>query len=162
LPRLLDLDRTRQRAARRLRQAVDPLGDTEERARGVRLHGGRRGEAGMTTPSYAELVAAVRREGESIVSAGKVDPDAHVVTCGDWSMRDLLAHVGRVYRRAGGLVEERSTDPADLPPEPAADVDAVAYVAEALDDLVAALGGAQAETPVWNWSDQPHVAAFWA
>ena len=117
----------------------------------------------MTTPSYSELVAAVRREGEAIATAGGADPDVHVPTCGAWSMRDLLVHVGRVYRRAAELVGERISTPLDYPPEPADDVDAVEHLRDALDELVEALTAADANTPVWNWSDTaPHNAAFWA
>jgi len=114
------------------------------------------------TPPHAELVAAVRREGEAILSAGRIDMDAHVPTCGDWSMRDLLVHVGRVFHRAAELVEERSTTAKDYPPEPAGDVDAVDYLAEMLDELVSALAGADSDAPVWNWSGEDQVAGFWA
>lgn len=116
----------------------------------------------MTTPSFSELVATIRREGEGIVSAGAIDLDIKVPTCGDWVMRDLLAHVGSVYRRATTAVAERATTevawvspPDDLP-------DASTYLSEALDDLVHALSDSDAETPVWNWSGENQTAQFWA
>lgn len=114
------------------------------------------------TPAYNELVAAIRQEGEAIVAAGRLGLDVDVPTCGDWTMADLLRHVGRVYLRAGTLVGDRSTTQQDYPPEPAADADPIEYVCDALDELVAALSSSDPETPVWNWSDEPHVAAFWA
>jgi uncharacterized protein (TIGR03083 family) len=114
------------------------------------------------TPSYSELVAAVRGEGEAIIAAGSVGLDTPVPTCGDWTVRDLLVHVGRVYHRAAGLVAERVTAERGYPPTPPDDVDAVDYLRDALDELVEALGSAEADTPVWNWSDEPQVAAFWA
>jgi uncharacterized protein (TIGR03083 family) len=116
----------------------------------------------VTTPSYSELVATIRREGEGIVSAGAIDLDVAVPTCGDWTMRDLLAHVGSVYRRATTAVTERATTqvgwvspPDDLP-------DVSAYLAEALDDLVHALSDSDAQAPVWNWSGDNQTAQFWA
>jgi uncharacterized protein (TIGR03083 family) len=116
----------------------------------------------MSTPSFSELVATIRREGEGIVSAGAIDLDIKVPTCGDWVMRDLLAHVGSVYRRATTAVAERATTevawvapPDDLP-------DVSAYLSEALDDLVHALSDSDAETPVWNWSGENQTAQFWA
>lgn len=114
------------------------------------------------TPAYNELVASIRQEGEAIVAAGRLGLDVAVPTCGDWTMTDLLRHVGRVYLRAGTLVSDRSTTEQDYPPEPPAEADAIDYVCDALDELVAALASCDPETPVWNWSDQPPTAAFWA
>jgi uncharacterized protein (TIGR03083 family) len=116
----------------------------------------------MTTPAYNELIATIRQEGEAIVAAARLGLDVPVPTCGDWVMADLLRHVGRVYLRAGTLVSERSTTQQDFPPEPPEDADPITYVCDALDELVAALASCDPETPVWNWSDQPPVAAFWA
>jgi uncharacterized protein (TIGR03083 family) len=116
----------------------------------------------MSTPAYNELVASIRQEGEAIVAAGRLGLDVAVPTCGDWTMRDLLLHVGRVYQRAGTLVSERSTTAQDYPPAPGDDVDAIDYLCDALDELVAALTSCDPETPVWNWSDAPPTAAFWA
>jgi uncharacterized protein (TIGR03083 family) len=116
----------------------------------------------VTTPSYSELVATIRREGEGIVSAGAIDLDVTVPTCGDWTMRDLLAHVGSVYRRATTAVTERATTQVDWvsPPDDLPDVSA--YLAEALDDLVHALSDSDAQAPVWNWSGDNQTAQFWA
>ena len=115
----------------------------------------------MTTPSYPELVATVRREGEAILSSAPIDLDIAVPTCGEWRMRDLLLHVGRVYHRASTLVGERITTPVEFPEVPS-DAEPVDYLRAALDELVEALGSADAETPAWNWSTEPQVAAFWA
>lgn len=116
----------------------------------------------MTTPSYAELVAAIRQEGEGIVTAAGMGLDAAVKTCGDWTVRDLLLHVGQVYANAGRLVGERITeDPGGRPPVPEG-AEPVAYVADTLEELVDALASCEPTTPVWNWSPEPDVAAFWA
>lgn len=116
----------------------------------------------MTTPSYAELVAFVRSEGEAIVSASRQGVDVAAPTCGEWTVGDLCRHVGRVYAYAAHLVAERLTSASDVRPDPADGADPVDWVAETLDDLVAALSGCDADTPVWNWSPQPHEATFWA
>jgi uncharacterized protein (TIGR03083 family) len=116
----------------------------------------------MTTPSYSELVATIRREGEAMLSAGAVDLGIAVPTCGDWTMRDLLAHVASVYRRAGTIVAERATSAVAWEPPPDDLTDVTGYLSEALDDLVDTLGSTGPETPAWNWSSEPHVAAFWA
>ena len=116
----------------------------------------------MTTPSYAELVAAVRQEGEGIVAAAGMGLDAAVKSCGDWTVRDLLLHVGQIYAHVGRLVGERITeDPGRKAPVPD-DTEPVAYVADTLEELVDALASCEPTTPVWNWSPEPDVAAFWA
>jgi len=116
----------------------------------------------MTQSSYSEFVATVRKEGEAILAAARFGLDEPVPTCDEWTVRDLLLHVGRVYGRAGTIVGERVTSPQDFPSQPRDDIDAIDYVTDALDDLVAALTSADADTPVLNWSREPQTATFWA
>jgi uncharacterized protein (TIGR03083 family) len=112
--------------------------------------------------SYPELIAAIRGEGEGIVAAARLGLDVRVRTCGDWLMPDLLRHVGQVYAHVGRLVAERvSAEPSSKPPVPD-DVEPIDYVAAGLDELVEALSSCRPDTPVWNWSPEPDVAAFWA
>jgi uncharacterized protein (TIGR03083 family) len=114
------------------------------------------------TPPYAELTAAVRREGEAIVAAGRLGTDVAVPTAGDWTLADLLRHVGTIYARVARILTERLTESPGADPQPAADLDPVNWVRDELDELVEALSSTDPDTPVWNWSTQPDVAAFWA
>jgi uncharacterized protein (TIGR03083 family) len=114
------------------------------------------------TPSYSELVASIRKEGEAVLAAARFGVETTVPTCEGWEVDDLLLHLGRVYCRAAALVSERSTTQQDYPPEPPADTDPIDYVTDALDDLVEALTSAEPDTPVWNWSGESQTAAFWA
>jgi uncharacterized protein (TIGR03083 family) len=116
----------------------------------------------MTTPSYPELLSAVRREGEAILSAAGQGLDVAVPTCGDWHMPDLLTHVGSVYHRAAVVVGTRATDSVPWREPPPDIADPQRYLADSLDELVHALSEADADSPAWNWSGQPRVAAFWA
>jgi uncharacterized protein (TIGR03083 family) len=117
----------------------------------------------MTTPSYSELIATIRKEGEAILAAARYGVDASVPTCDGWEVDDLLVHLGRVYCRAAGLVGERLSTQLDLPPEPAKGTDPIEYMTDALDDLVEALSSADADTAVWNWwGGESQTAAFWA
>lgn len=115
----------------------------------------------MTTPSYAELVSAVRREGAALAAAAALGLDVAVPTCPGWTVADLLRHTGRVYRFVTEVLETRATESISWPPTSRGG-DAAAYLADGLDGLVAALVEAAPDTPVWNWSTQPRVAAFWA
>jgi uncharacterized protein (TIGR03083 family) len=116
----------------------------------------------VTVTSYSEYVATIRKEGEAILAAARFGVDEPVPTCEGWTVGDLLTHLGRVYCRATALVGERSTTHQDFPPEPPAGTDVIAYMTDALDDLVAALTSADSDTPVWNFSTQPQTATFWA
>lgn len=116
----------------------------------------------MSTPSYSEYVATIRKEGEAILAAARYGVDEPVPTCGEWTVGNLLTHLGRVYNRAATVVSERLTSPLELPPEPPDGTDAIDYVTDALDDLVAALTSADPDTPVWNRFPEPQTATFWA
>jgi uncharacterized protein (TIGR03083 family) len=113
-------------------------------------------------PSYAELVTAIRREGEGIRTAAELGGDAEVPTCDGWSMTDLVEHVTRFYLRVTRLVGERMTEPdGDWPTLPRGDL--VAVFSDALDGLIATLQDATADTTVWNWAyGERGEAAFWA
>ena len=116
----------------------------------------------MTTPSYSELVATIRKEGEAILAAARFGLEAEVPTCEGWSVDELLLHLGRVYCRAATLVSDRSTSQQDYPPAPPEGTNPIDYLTDALDDLVEALSSADSDTPVWNWSGESQSAAFWA
>lgn len=114
------------------------------------------------TPSYSELVAAIRSEGEAIVAAARFGLEADVPTCEAWEVDDLLTHVASVYHRAATVVSERATEMVAWEPPPADIADPIAYLSDALDELVEALKSADADTPVWNWSGDSQTASFWA
>ena len=116
----------------------------------------------MSAPSYSEYVATIRKEGEAILAAARYGVDEPVPTCGAWTVGNLLTHLGRVYNRAATVVSERLTSPQDFPPEPPEGTDAIDYLTDALDDLVAALTSADPDTPVWNRFPEPQTASFWA
>jgi uncharacterized protein (TIGR03083 family) len=114
----------------------------------------------MKGPAYAELVTAVRREGEGILTAAGLGLDAEIPAL-DWNVEALLRHVGDVYTFATRVVSSRATERPERPGLP--DGDPLEVVGHALDELIAALKDCDAETPVWNWApDQPDLAGFWA
>jgi uncharacterized protein (TIGR03083 family) len=116
----------------------------------------------MSSLSYAEYVSVVRQEGASLAGAGRLGLAEPVPTCPGWTVARLLLHVGRVYRFAAEVVKTRASAAPATPQRPAEGADPVAYVLDGLEDVVAALGEVEAQTPVWNWSGQPAEAGFWA
>ena len=65
----------------------------------------------MDVPDYVEQL---RRDGERLATvASFTDPRARVPTCPDWSLRDLVRHVGGVHRWATGFVRGAGRQPPD-------------------------------------------------
>jgi len=58
----------------------------------------------------AALLDQTRDFGELIRSA---DPSTPVPTCPDWTLRQLLRHVGRGNRWAAQIIADRRTEPLD-------------------------------------------------
>jgi uncharacterized protein (TIGR03083 family) len=107
----------------------------------------------------AELAAETSRLAG--VVAG-LDPSAAVSGCPEWTVRDLVTHVGRGHRWATGIVEERMTSPprfssADAPEDPAAWTEWLTSGARGLADAVRAAGP---DCPVWTWQ-RDRTAGFW-
>jgi uncharacterized protein (TIGR03083 family) len=57
-------------------------------------------------------IDALRTEGERMAAAAAVaDPDGAVPTCPEWTVRDLIRHMGGVHRWATGYVASGQTEP---------------------------------------------------
>src|SRR5262245_16065450 len=95
-------------------------------------------------------------------TASGLDPGRPVPTCPEWTVRDLVTHVGRGHRWATAIVEERMTSPprfstADAPDDPAAWPEWLTSGARRLADAIRAAGPDQ---PVWTWQ-RNRTAGFW-
>jgi uncharacterized protein (TIGR03083 family) len=112
----------------------------------------------------AKHVDAVRRESVALVDAARAaGSDAVVPSCPEWTIDDLLAHVGRIQRWVNGIIATRPDPPTDhwRQHEPHAAGDRFDWFAEGADSLVTSLGGASPEEEVWTWSPD-HTVRFWA
>jgi uncharacterized protein (TIGR03083 family) len=94
--------------------------------------------------------------------AGGLDESTTVPTCPEWTVRDLVTHVGRGHRWATGIVEGRLTSPpkfstADAPADQAAWAEWLTSGAAALVDAIREIG---ADYPVWTWQ-RDRTAGFW-
>jgi uncharacterized protein (TIGR03083 family) len=125
----------------------------------------------MSTLAYEDHIGHIDeqvRQLRSLVTSG-VDLTATVPTCPDWTLEDLVRHVGGALRWSALLVADRATGNIDDENVPHLDGPAERGDAAALDAwfgeagrlLTEALRGAAADTPVWCWY-QDHTAGFWA
>ena len=107
----------------------------------------------------AEFVAETAR---CAAAAAGLAPDTPLPTCPEWTVRDLVTHVGTGHRWAAEIVERRLMEPApyvliDAPPEPAAWAD---WLTAGARRLAAAVRGAGSDRPVWAWRPE-RTAGFW-
>ncbi|MEW6471738.1 MAG: maleylpyruvate isomerase family mycothiol-dependent enzyme [Actinomycetota bacterium] len=90
--------------------------------------------------------------------------DATVPTCPEWKVADLARHQGRVFRWMCQLLESRATEyvsPKGIEAE-AQDEEPLAWLEAGAEQAFSVFGGADPETPVWNWLDGgPAPARFW-
>jgi uncharacterized protein (TIGR03083 family) len=107
-----------------------------------------------------EYLAALGREGRVLGDAAeRAGLAAPVPSCPDWTVADLLWHVGEVHHFWGGVVERRASDSSESPEtERPADAELLDWYGESLAWLQGVLAAADPATPVWTWASQKNVA----
>jgi uncharacterized protein (TIGR03083 family) len=113
---------------------------------------------------HLEYAEAIRREGSTLArAAGDAGVDATVPSCPEWTVADLLAHVGRIHRWVTAIVEQRpgATEHHWSEAEPPAVEARIEWFADGVAPLADALAAADPATEVWTWTDDRNVG-FWA
>ena len=103
-----------------------------------------------------ELMAAALRE---------TAPDRPVPTCPEWTVADLVDHVGIAHRWVAVMVErrvsrpisKRDVDDRDIPAEPD---ERVAWLVAGARRLATAVHEAGPDAPMWTWAPD-RTAGFW-
>lgn len=109
-------------------------------------------------------VDAIRTNGAALAAAaGNAGVDAPVPSCPEWTVADLLGHIGRLHRWVAAIVTDRATERGTHwseaePPPPAERVEWFAAGVPRLGDALAAAGP---NTEVWSWTSD-HSTGFWA
>jgi uncharacterized protein (TIGR03083 family) len=106
----------------------------------------------------------LQADGEALSAAARKAPAAHIDTCPEWHMPDLVGHVARVHRWANHLVATRATTYQKGPESPVDDFDRLMiWYDEGLAQLLATLEGTDPDAEVWNWAERgAGRARFWA
>ena len=112
----------------------------------------------------AARASALDVESRRLLDLCAADLDADVPTCRGWQTRNLLGHVAGAWSAFAMFVEDASTDPPDFsrlagPPDDG-DPELVAFAEAARERIVAAVGGAASETPVWSWWGEQTLAFY--
>lgn len=109
---------------------------------------------------FAELLSAETKRFAALV--GSAGAGAAVPSCPEWTVRDLVTHVGRGHRWAAGMVATRATTPppfdtSEAPPEPAG---WPGWLEDGTQALVTAVREVGPDCPVWTWRADKR-ANFW-
>lgn len=107
---------------------------------------------------------ALRSDSAALAAAAQLGVDAKVPSCPEWTVADLVSHVGRIHRWVADMVQTHASERpprGEGSPLPAGDA-LVDWFEEVSSAVVDALTAADDDEPVWNWSvTRPHTAAFW-
>ncbi len=113
-------------------------------------------------------IEALRHEGELLaVAATATDPGAGVPTCPEWTVRDLVWHVGGVHRWATGYVAGGCTQAGDVVfddvvgPRPE-DAALAEWLRQGCRVLADALAAASDDLRCWSFLPAPSPRAMWA
>jgi uncharacterized protein (TIGR03083 family) len=113
---------------------------------------------------FSQRVDALRREGHALADAARVaGVDAPVPSCPDWTVEDLLGHVGRIHRWVTRILQDRSDERGEhwsqAAPPPASEI--IEWFAQGVDPLADDLGAAGPSVKVWSWTAD-ESSGFWA
>ena len=114
-----------------------------------------------------DFLDAIRQESERFYAAADAaDPSRPVSSCPDWTIQDLVWHLGEVHWFWGTDVETRATDPATLeaakPPRPNEYQELIEFGRAQADRLVRVLEATADDVPVWTWAlnEADHTVGF--
>jgi uncharacterized protein (TIGR03083 family) len=109
-----------------------------------------------------EYIVAIEREARAMATAALRDTSALVRSCGDWTMTDLVAHLGRVHRWAAEIVRTGATERPASPEvwEGGGGPEVVAWFEEGAARLVDVLQAADPTRDVWTFGG-PAPTLFW-
>jgi uncharacterized protein (TIGR03083 family) len=122
---------------------------------------------GFDADGYLDVLA---RDADALMAAARArGPEAAIQACPGWTVNDLTAHLGMVYRFVGAFVRQQRTTPLTMEdraafadPDPA-DVDGVvARLVTASGSMLAALRDAPADLDCWTtWPVSSSARDFW-
>jgi uncharacterized protein (TIGR03083 family) len=111
-------------------------------------------------------LAGLRAEGPAFRAAvAEASLDSPVPSCPDWTVRDLIVHLGKLYSWVAGHAGRGVTTAPDRPyrdePDPAGGTDPRDWWDGHYRRLLTLLDSLDPELPAWNWAPQAKRAGFW-
>jgi uncharacterized protein (TIGR03083 family) len=118
---------------------------------------------GMFTPT--EFQRIIRREADELLATlGTADPAAPVPACPDWTVRDLVDHLGRVHQwaRLNACSGVDSTSPRHPTTGAAGGEQLARWYGGCVDELLKTLSTTDPAEPCWTFQPGNRVARFWS
>lgn len=113
---------------------------------------------------HDDYLRHIRDEADALLAAAAVDVSRRVPTCPDWTVADLVWHIGRIHHRWARIAGEGVVDVdgarALATPERPADDDLIPWARQQAELLLTALTDLDPAVPRWNWTNGPQTAAF--
>lgn len=108
-------------------------------------------------------LAVIRREGDRFADAAVKALERRVPSCPEWTVHDLVVHLGIVHRHKerivrGLLGENPGVEGLEPPDDPA---DLIAWYSEGLDLLHDTLQSADPDAAAWTWHEPDQTVGFW-
>lgn len=114
-----------------------------------------------------DFLAAIRRDSDRFYAiADGADPNRPVPSCPDWTVADLVWHLGEVHWFWASVVEMRASDPeaveAGKPDRPGDHAALVAWGRAQVDRMIGLLEATPDDVAVWTWAlrDSDHSVGF--
>jgi uncharacterized protein (TIGR03083 family) len=114
-----------------------------------------------------DYLRSIRHDGDLFYdTAPDADPTTGVPCCPDWTVSDLVWHLGEVHWFWATDIEQRATDPdrveKDKPARPGAYSETIAWGRSQLDRLVHLLESTPDDIAVWTWAldEDSHTVGF--
>ncbi|KAF4406699.1 maleylpyruvate isomerase family mycothiol-dependent enzyme [Streptomyces lycii] len=123
----------------------------------------------MTSLAHDRFCTEIERQTSRLLTAcDGAALDTRVPACPEWSLRDLLVHVGGAHRWSETLVRTRAKE--DVPEKDVPDIEPTgdtagalgAWLADGAARLATTLREAGPDAPVWSWAPWAQHAGFWA
>ena len=108
-----------------------------------------------------ENVAAVRRESAALAQAARKDLKPMVPSCPEWSVSDLVWHVGGIHRHRIWLINEHPDGPKGFKIERPSDDAIVDWFIDGAEKLSQVLESHDATEKVWTWFPSDQSVGFW-
>ena len=106
-------------------------------------------------------IEGLRRAGTQLADAATGRLDAPVPSCDDWTMADLVGHLGQVVSFWGGVGSGRIADPRQHErPVPPAEDEIVDWLRDSVEAAAGELESVDPQTPRWNWSGADQTAGW--
>jgi uncharacterized protein (TIGR03083 family) len=106
----------------------------------------------------------VRDEGAALAAAAQRDMKAHVPSCPEWNVFELVEHTGYVHRNITERLRRKTVEkdpPLDVEEAPTDEAGLIDWYERGLKTLEQLLRELPPDSPAWTWWPPDNTAGFW-